>query len=633
MLLFSWFERRLDPFPAAEPVEPPKTLVAFCLHYTRGAWPYILVDAVLVAAIAIAEVWMFGFLGRIVDWLSGQNRETFLQTEGWKLAGMAFIVLFALPGTVWLHSLLNQQTLMGNYPMRIRWQVHRYLLKQSMSFYQDEFAGRIATKLMQTALAVRECVIKVIDVLNYVIVYFLGMLLIVGSADWRLAAPLGVWLVGYILLLRFFIPRLGKVGEEQANARSTMTGRVVDSYTNIQTVKLFSHSRREAAFAREGMMGFLDTVYRSMRLVTVLFGSLYILNALLLFSVTAISLWLWMGQAVTIGAVAVVIGLVLRMWGMSQWIMWEMSGLFENIGTVQDGIASISLPRLVEDRPDAREINVSKGDIRFEDIRFHYGKQKGVIENLSLAVKPGEKVGIVGRSGAGKSTLVNLLLRFYDLESGRILIDGQEIAGVKQDSLRAQIGMVTQDTSLLHRSVRENILYGRPDASDEMLVEAARRAEALDFISALSDHSGRKGFDAYVGDRGVKLSGGQRQRIAIARVMLKDAPILILDEATSALDSEAEAAIQENLYKLMQGKTVIAIAHRLSTIAAMDRLVVMDQGRVIEEGSHEELVAGGGLYAQLWQRQSGGFLFEDSPVGAANDSVANDIGAKGQAAE
>ncbi|WP_322415879.1 ABC transporter ATP-binding protein [Mesorhizobium huakuii] len=628
MLLFSWFERRLDPFPSAEPVEPPKTLVAFCLHYTRGAWPYILVDAVLVAAIAIAEVWMFGFLGRIVDWLSGQNRETFLQTEGWKLAAMAFIVLFALPGTVWVHSLLNQQTLMGNYPMRIRWQVHRYLLNQSMSFYQDEFAGRIATKLMQTALAVRECVIKVIDVLNYVIVYFLGMLLIVGSADWRLAAPLAVWLVGYVLLLRYFIPRLGKVGEEQANARSVMTGRVVDSYSNIQTVKLFSHAKREATFAREGMMGFLDTVYRSMRLVTVLFGTLYILNALLLFSVTAISLWLWMGQVVTIGAVAVVIGLVLRMWGMSQWIMWEMSGLFENIGTVQDGIASISLPRLVEDRPDAEEIAVFRGEIRFEDIRFNYGKQKGVIENLSLMVKPGEKVGIVGRSGAGKSTLVNLLLRFYDLEAGRILIDGQEIAGVKQDSLRAQIGMVTQDTSLLHRSVRENILYGRPDASEEMLVEAARRAEALEFIGGLADHKGRKGFDAYVGDRGVKLSGGQRQRIAIARVMLKDAPILILDEATSALDSEAEAAIQENLYKLMQGKTVIAIAHRLSTIAAMDRLVVMDQGRVIEEGSHDELVARGGLYAQLWQRQSGGFLLEDIPA-----DVANDVIAKGQAAE
>lgn len=626
--MFSWFEKRLDPFPAAEPVEPPKTLVAFCVHYTRGAWPYIIVDAVLVTAIAVAEVWMFGFMGRIVDWLSGQNRETFLKTESWKLAGMAFVVLFALPGTVWLHSLLNQQTLMGNYPMRIRWQVHRYLLKQSMSFYQDEFAGRIATKLMQTALAVRECVIKVIDVLNYVIVYFLGMLFIVGSADLRLAAPLGVWLLGYIGLLRYFIPKLGKVGEAQANARSTMTGRVVDSYTNIQTVKLFSHARREATFAREGMAGFLDTVYRSMRLVTVLYGLLYILNALLLFSVTALALWLWLGQAVTIGAVAVVIGLVLRMWGMSQWIMWEMSGLFENIGTVQDGIASISLPRLVEDRPGAKDIAVTKGEIQFDDIRFHYGKQKGVIESLSLTVRPGEKVGIVGRSGAGKSTLVNLLLRFYDLESGRILIDGQEIASVTQDSLRAQIGMVTQDTSLLHRSVRDNILYGRPDATEEMLVEAAGRAEALEFIAGLSDHTGRKGLDAHVGDRGVKLSGGQRQRIAIARVMLKDAPILILDEATSALDSEAEAAIQENLYKLMQGKTVIAIAHRLSTIAAMDRLVVLDKGRVIEEGSHEELVASGGLYAQLWQRQSGGFLLDDGPVDAANDAVA-----KGEAAE
>ncbi|TGQ33271.1 MULTISPECIES: ABC transporter ATP-binding protein [unclassified Mesorhizobium] len=631
--MFRWFEKRLDPFPAAEPVEPPKTLIAFCVHYTRGAWPYIILDAVLVTAIAFAEVWMFGFLGRIVDWLSAQNRETFLQTEGWKLAGMAFLVLFALPATVWFHSLLNQQTLMGNYPMRIRWQVHRYLLKQSMSFYQDEFAGRIATKLMQTALAVRECVIKLIDVLNYVVVYFFGMLVIVGSADWRLAAPLAVWVAGYIALLRYFIPRLGKVGEEQANARSTMTGRVVDSYTNIQTVKLFSHARREASFAKEGMAGFLDTVYRSMRLVTQLYGMLYVLNSLLLFSVTAISLWLWLGQAVTIGAVAVVIGLVLRLWGMSQWIMWEMSGLFENIGTVQDGIGSISLPRLVEDRPGAKDIVVSRGEIRFEDIRFHYGKQKGVIESLSLTVKPGEKVGIVGRSGAGKSTLVNLLLRFYDLESGRILIDGQEIASVTQDSLRAQIGMVTQDTSLLHRSVRENILYGRPDANDEMLIEAARRAEALDFIAGLADANGRKDFDAHVGDRGVKLSGGQRQRIAIARVMLKDAPILILDEATSALDSEAEAVIQENLYKLMQGKTVIAIAHRLSTIAAMDRLVVMDKGRVIEEGSHEELVARGGLYAQLWQRQSGGFLLDDNPADAANDAVAYDIGAKDQAAE
>jgi ATP-binding cassette subfamily B multidrug efflux pump len=611
--MFRWFESRLDPFPPQEPVEPPKTLVAFCVHYTRGAWPYIIVDALLVAAIAFTEVWMFGFLGRIVDWLSAQNRETFLQTEGWKLAGMAFVVLFALPATVWVHSLLNQQTLMGNYPMRIRWQVHRYLLKQSMTFYQDEFAGRIATKLMQTALAVRECVIKLIDVLNYVVIYFLGMMLIVGSADWRLAAPLGVWLCGYMLLLRYFIPRLGKVGEEQADARSTMTGRVVDSYTNIQTVKLFSHARREASFAREGMASFLGTVYRSMRLVTQLYGALYVLNSLLLFSVTAMSLWLWLGQAVTIGAVAVVIGLVLRLWGMSQWIMWEMSGLFENVGTVQDGITSISLPRVVEDQPGAKDIAVQNGRIEFDAIRFHYGKQKGVIENLSLVIRPGEKVGLVGRSGAGKSTLVNLLLRFYDLESGRILIDGQEIASVTQDSLRASIGMVTQDTSLLHRSVRDNILYGRPDASEAMLIEAARRAEALDFIAGLADPKGRKGLDAHVGERGVKLSGGQRQRVAIARVMLKDAPILILDEATSALDSEVEAAIQENLYRLMEGKTVIAIAHRLSTIAAMDRLVVMDRGRIIEEGSHDALVAKGGLYAQLWDRQSGGFLLHEEP--------------------
>ena len=625
--MFRWFESKLNPFPPEEPVEPPRTLVAFCLHYTKGSWPYLTVAAILTALIAITEVWMFGFMGHIVDWLSVQNRETFLQTEGWKLAGIACIVLVALPAMVLLQSLVNQQTLMGNYPMRIRWQVHRYLLKQSMTFYQDEFAGRIATKLMQTALAVRECVIKLIDVLNYVIVYFLGVLFIVGSADLRLAMPLAVWLVGYILLLRYFIPRLGKVAAEQADARSTMTGRVVDSYTNIQTVKLFSHARREASFAKEGMSSFLATVYRSMRLVTQLYGVLYLLNSTLLLSVGALSIWLWLDEAVTIGAVAVVLGLVLRLWGMSQWIMWEVSALFENVGTVQDGITSISLPRVVEDRPDAAEITVDRGEIQFDRIGFHYGKAKGVIEDVTLMVRPGEKVGIVGRSGAGKSTLVNLLLRFYDLERGRILIDGQDIAAVTQDSLRANIGMVTQDTSLLHRSVRDNILYGRPDATEDIMVEAARRAESLDFIAALNDPEGRTGFDAHVGERGVKLSGGQRQRIAIARVMLKDAPILILDEATSALDSEVEAAIQENLYRLMEGKTVIAIAHRLSTIAAMDRLVVMDRGRIVEEGSHEALVAKGGLYSQLWGRQSGGFLLED------DRAAANDAAVEGQAAE
>jgi ATP-binding cassette, subfamily B, multidrug efflux pump len=620
--MFRWFEQRLDPFPAEEPQEPPRTLVAFCLHYTKGSWPYLIPAAILMALIAMTEVWMFSFLGNIVDWLAERDRSTFLQEEGWRLAGMAFIVLVGLPLMVLAHSLLQQQTLLGNYPMRIRWQVHRYLLKQSMTFYQDEFAGRIATKLMQTALAVRECVIKMFDVANYVTVYFIGMLFIVGSADWRLAIPLAGWLVGYVALMAFFIPRLGKVAEEQADARSIMTGRVVDSYTNIQTVKLFSHARREATFAREGMAGFLDTVYRQMRMITGLYGLLYLLNSLCLFVVGVIGISLWLDELVSIGAVAVALGLVLRLWGMSQWIMWELSALFENIGTVQDGIGSISLPRLVEDAPNAKELVVSKGEIEFDRVRFHYGKQKGVIEELTLKIAPGEKVGIVGRSGAGKSTLVNLLLRFYDIEGGRILIDGQDIANVTQDSLRANIGMVTQDTSLLHRSVRDNLLYGRPDATEEMMREAARRAETLDFIAGLSDPEGRKGFDAHVGERGVKLSGGQRQRVAIARVMLKDAPILILDEATSALDSEVEAAIQENLYRLMEGKTVIAIAHRLSTIAAMDRLIVMDRGRVLEEGTHEALIAKGGLYAQLWQRQSGGFLIEDETAKTESDVAA-----------
>jgi ATP-binding cassette, subfamily B, multidrug efflux pump len=626
--IFRWFETRLDPFPSEEPQEPPRTLVGFCLHYTKGSWPYLLPSALLMSMIAITEVWMFSFLGNIVDWLS-QERAGFLAREGWKLAGMAALVLVGLPAMVFLHSLLNQQTLMGNYPMRIRWQVHRYLLKQSMTFYQDEFAGRIATKLMQTALAVRECVIKLIDVLNYVTVYFAGMLFIVGTQDWRLAAPLAVWLIGYVLMMRHFIPRMGRVAEAQADARSIMTGRVVDSYTNIQTVKLFSHARREAAYARDGMGTFLGTVYQQMRLVTGLYGLLYILNSLLLFSVGVIGITLWLNEAVTVGAVAVALGLVLRLWGMSQWIMWELSALFENVGTVQDGINSISLPRLVEDRPGASELVVREGDILFENVRFHYGKRKGVIEDLTLRIRPGEKVGVVGRSGAGKSTLVNILLRFYDLEAGRILVDGQDIAGVRQDSLRASIGVVTQDTSLLHRSVRENIVYGRPDATEAMMLEAARRAEADGFVAGLSDPKGRTGYDAHVGERGVKLSGGQRQRIAIARVMLKDAPILILDEATSALDSEVEAAIQENLYRLMEGKTVIAIAHRLSTIAAMDRLVVMDRGRIVEEGTHEALVAKGGLYSQLWQRQSGGFLIHDEmPETDADGSRDEDLAAE-----
>ncbi|RFC67618.1 MULTISPECIES: ABC transporter ATP-binding protein [Mesorhizobium] len=621
--MFRKFESLLNPFPPEEPVEPPKTLVAFCIHYTRGAWPYIIVSTILMSVLAFAEVWLFSFMGNIVDWLSNANRETFLQTEGWKLAAMAGLVLVAMPILDWFRSLLSQQTLMGNYPMRIRWNVHRYLLKQSMTFYQDEFAGRVATKLMQTALAVRECILKLFEVLNYVVVYFTGVLIIAASADLYLLIPLLIWLAFYIGLLRLFIPRIQKVAEEQADTRSLMTGRIVDSYANIQTVKLFSHAKREADYAQEAMGEFMDTVYRSMRLGTVLFAALGILNAALLVAVGGLSISLWLNNAVTIGSVAVVISLVLRLWGMSHWIMWEMSALFENIGTVRDGINSISLPRLVQDRQGAKDLVVTEGRIEFDHVRFHYGRAKGVLEDLSLVVKPGEKVGVVGRSGAGKSTLVNLLLRFYDIEGGRVLIDGHDIAAVTQDSLRAQIGMVTQDTSLLHRSVRDNIMYGRPDATEAEMIEAARRAEATDFIAILTDPKGRKGFDAHVGERGVKLSGGQRQRIAIARVMLKDAPILILDEATSALDSEVEAAIQENLYRLMEGKTVIAIAHRLSTIAAMDRLVVMDKGRVIEQGTHDELIAHGGLYSQLWQRQSGGFLpHDEAPADEAEQAAA-----------
>ncbi|MEK1888550.1 MAG: ABC transporter ATP-binding protein [Phyllobacterium sp.] len=614
--MFRWFEERLEPFPPAEPSEPPKSLVAFCLHYTRGVWPFIAVMAVCTALIAVLEVSMFAFMGNIVDWLSNHSRETFLSDEGWKLALIAGVILIVMPGIVLIDSLIIHQTLLGNYPMRIRWMVHRYLIRQSMTFFQDEFAGRVSTKLMQTSLAVREAVMKLLDVLNYVIVYFSGTLIIAAAADLRLMVPFVVWLAAYIGLLRYFIPKIRVISERQADARSTMTGRIVDSYTNIATVKLFSHSKREESYAREGMEDFLGTVHRQMRMVTSFHFCLYAMNCLLLFSVGAIAIWLWMGSAISVGAVAVGIGLVLRLNGMSQWIMWEMSALFENIGTVEDGITSISLPRLVTDVPNAPDLEVKSGAITFDAIGFHYGKGAGIIDKLSLNIRPGEKIGVVGRSGAGKSTLVNLLLRFYDLESGRILIDGQDISKVSQDSLRANIGMVTQDTSLLHRSVRDNVLYGRPDASDELMRQAVRNAQADSFIEDLTDPKGRRGFEAHVGERGVKLSGGQRQRVAIARVMLKDAPILIMDEATSALDSEVEAAIQDNLYRLMQGKTVIAIAHRLSTIAALDRLVVMDKGKIVESGSHDELIAANGIYAGLWARQSGGFLGLDDQEAA-----------------
>lgn len=570
--------------------------------------------SLLSAAIAVMEVSLFAFLGQLVDWLTAANQATFLQDEVATLVKMGLVLLVGLPVCVILHSTLVHQSFLGNYPMAIRWQGHRYLLGQSLSFYQDEFAGRIATKLMQTSLSTREAIMKLLDLIVYVAVTFGGAVVVVAYSDFRLTLPLLVWFVAYLALLLFFVPRLGRVAAKQADARSTMTGRIVDAYTNIATIKLFSHSQREAEYAKEGMQSFLKTVYSQMRLATGLTISVWAINLLLVFSVTSLAIWLWMQSSITAGAIATAIALILRLFGMSQWIMWESYMLFENIGTVQDGISTLSKAKEVKDESGAAPLKVSAGKIAFEHVQFHYGKGSGLFEDFSLAIEPGEKVGFVGRSGAGKSTLVNLLLRFHDVEGGRILIDNQNIAQVQQESLRKYIGMVTQDTSLLHRSVQENIEYGRPDAVYEEVIAAARQAKADEFIRGLEDAKGRTGYDAHVGERGVKLSGGQRQRIAIARVLLKDAPILILDEATSALDSEVETAIQENLYKLMEGKTVIAIAHRLSTIAALDRLVVLDKGKIIEQGTHAQLIARGNLYAQLWEHQSGGFLGEFDDV-------------------
>lgn len=608
--MFRFFESLVQPFPPEEPSQPPRSIKAFCLHYTRGAIPQLLIMAVLTACIAIMEVTLFGFLGELVDWLSTKQPDSLWQDEGETLVALGAMILVGLPFCVLLHSSIIHQALLGNYPMRIRWQAHRYLLGQSFSFYQNEFAGRIATKVMQTALSVREAVMKMLDVLLFVSVYFVGMAVVVASSDLRLTAPLLVWLAAYLLVLRYFVPRLRKISAAQADARSNMTGAIVDTYTNIQTVKLFSYASREAEYAQSSMDGFLQTVHPQMRMVTKLNISVWLLNSLLTFSICALSIWLWSIAAVTPGAIAIAVGLALRLNGMSQWIMWEVSSLFENIGSVQDGMNTLAQKREIQDQAEAKPLEIKQGAINFSDISFHYGKGSGVLEHLNLSIKPGEKIGIIGRSGAGKSTLVNLLLRFHDLEAGKIEIDGQDISSVQQESLRAQIGVVTQDTALMHRSVRENITYGKPTASDAEMIEAAKQAQAHEFIQELSDPKGRTSYDAHVGERGVKLSGGQRQRIAIARVLLKDAPILILDEATSALDSEVEAAIQANLNELMTGKTVIAIAHRLSTISEMDRLIVLDEGQIVEQGDHDSLLDLDGLYAQLWRRQSGGFIGE-----------------------
>ncbi|HCE2476334.1 TPA: ABC transporter ATP-binding protein [Vibrio parahaemolyticus] len=609
--MFKRFEGFTEPFPKSTPDQPPSGIFAFLRHYTRGYEKPLIIMSLMSTIVAIVEVMLFGAMGQLVDWLSTSNPETFLQDNRADLIFYGVLLLVVMPLLVVIYSLLVHQTLLGNYPMSIRWLAHRYLLNQSLNFYQDDFAGRVATKVMQTSLAVRETVMKSMDVFVYVTVYFTSMVVMLATADWRLMIPMIVWLLVYIAIQIYFVPKLKDVASEQADARSTMTGRIVDSYTNIQTVKLFSHSQRETQYAEQGMKGFLNTVYRQMRLVTGFDVAVEISNYILVFSVAALSIYLWLDSAISVGAIAIAVSLALRVNGMSMWIMWEVGALFENMGTVVDGMKTLSKPIDIQDKPNAKDLVVSKGGIQFDNVSFHYGENKGVINHLNLDIKPGEKVGLVGRSGAGKSTLVNLLLRFHDVEEGSIKIDGQNIADVTQDSLRSKIGMVTQDTSLLHRSIRDNILYGNPTASEEELLKATKQAHAHEFIETLTDPFGNVGYDAQVGERGVKLSGGQRQRIAISRVLLKDAPLLVLDEATSALDSEVEAAIQESLNELMQGKTVIAIAHRLSTIAQMDRLIVLDKGNVVEQGSHQELIAHNGIYAQLWAHQTGGFLGEE----------------------
>ncbi len=610
--MLSWFERLIDPYKEAPLEQPPAKLGAFYWHYLRHVW--LVYAAIMVFGLvgALIEVSLFAFVGRIVDLAkSASNPASFFDEHGRTLIGMALVALVARPVAFGLHALLINQTANANVMGMVRWRQHRYMLRHSLSFFQNDFAGRLANKIMQTGGAMRQTVVEIVDALWFVAIYWTSAAVIFFDLDWRLVIPLLLWLIGFLGAVWFFVPRLIRMATIVSDARSVLTGRIVDSYTNILTVKLFAHTEGEDAYAKEAISDHLEKLKKQLRWITGFEMTQWVLTGLLITITTGLALWLWTQDAITLGAIAVTTGLAIRINNMAGWIMWVITAIFENVGTVQEGMEAISKPWSVVDAPVAKPLAVTKGEIRYENVRFHYGRDSGLIENLTLAIRPGEKVGLVGPSGAGKSTLVNILLRFHDIEAGRILIDGQDVASVAQDSLRSQIGLVTQDTSLLHRSVLDNIRYGRPSATEEEAVAAAKKAHAHEFILDLEDYKGRRGYEAQVGERGVKLSGGQRQRVAIARVLLKDAPILILDEATSALDSEVEAAIQEQLYNLMANKTVIAIAHRLSTIAAMDRLIIMEKGHVVEDGSHEELLRRGGLYASLWARQSGGFLFED----------------------
>ncbi len=613
--MFRFFETRVPDSAAPSHVSdqgPPPGLLAFYWHFmrqTRGLYLTMLVTGL---GVALIDTLMPVFIGRMVGLMAATQPQLALREQAPLLIAIALAILIGRPVMFVLDSLVRNNAVIPGVTTLVRWQSHWHVVRQSAPFFQNDFAGRIANRVMNTGMSMRESVVATVRAVWYIVVYGISALALMLSFDWRLAVPMVGWIAAYLFFLRHFVPRMRDLSRASSEARSLVMGRVVDSYTNIMTVKLFARARDEDAFVRESMDGHRGKIAAHMRLTTRFMGTLTALNAVLVVSTASIGLWLWYSQQISPAVVATSLPLVWQISNMAGWVSWEVSGIFENIGVVQEGIGSIAVPHAMVDAPNARELVVTQGDIHFDKVGFSYGQKsqggREVLNDLNLFIRAGERVGLVGRSGAGKSTLVNLLLRFHDVEGGRITIDGQDLRDVTQESLRGAIGMVTQDTSLLHRSIAANIRYGRPEASDAEVTAAARRAHAHDFIAELRDWAGRNGYEAHAGERGVKLSGGQRQRVALARVLLKDAPILILDEATSALDSEIEAAIQEQLVTLMEGKTVIAIAHRLSTIARMDRLVVMDAGRIVEQGTHAQLLQLGGHYASLWQRQSGGFL-------------------------
>jgi ATP-binding cassette, subfamily B, multidrug efflux pump len=615
--MFRLFESALNPTEPPAQSQPPAGLIAFYWHFARqakGLFAALFVAGLIVALLDSTIPW---FMGRIVTLVTSSKPET-LWTENWPmLLGMAGVLLLLRPLAQMAQNLVNNQAIAVNVANMIRWQNHFHVARQSWAFFQNDFAGRIANKVMQTGPAMRESLVSLITGVWYILVYGTAAVIMLAAADGWLTLPILLWFAGYVVMLRVFVPRMRDRSKEVSEARSWLVGRIVDTYTNILTVKLFARARDEDAYVREAFEEHTGLFYNSLRLNTLFSFCLSTLNAMLVTGTAAVAIWLWVHGKVEVGTVAMALPLSWQIISIAGWVALRVTDIFENIGVVQEGMSAIARPIMLTDKPDAAPLEVKRGEIEFRDIRFGYGREDGLIDGLSLTIHPGERIGLIGRSGAGKSTLVNLMLRFFDLEDGAILIDGQDIARTTQESLRTQISVVTQDTSLLHRSIAANIRYGRPDATEAEIIAAAKQAQAHDFILDLEDWRARRGYDAHVGERGVKLSGGQRQRVAIARVILKNAPILVLDEATSSLDSEVEAAIQASLDTLMAGKTVIAIAHRLSTIARMDRLVVVDRGRIVEQGTHAELLRAGGHYAELWRRQSGGFIDSAPPAQAA----------------